>query len=129
VSDQVRVVWASHLEKFLKVINRLSRLALEITLGGSGVFLIGVTHLLAVVAIVVTASSNCDALGRRFGPFLLPLELLLEPLLAALGGAPLATIGDRLPVALDYLFTRGVPGGNVKQLICGLWLITAEFMH
>jgi hypothetical protein len=47
---------------------------------------------------------------------------------------PLAATGDHFPVALDEdgpdrLFTRGVVGGNVKQLLCGLRLIMAEFMN
>jgi hypothetical protein len=50
------------------------------------------------------------------------------------GWHPAATTGDRLPIALDedgpnYLFTKGVSGGDVKQLFRSLWLITVEFIH
>jgi hypothetical protein len=41
---------------------------------------------------------------------------------------------DRLLITLDKngpdcLLTRGVLGGNVEQLLRGLWLIAAELMH
>jgi hypothetical protein len=69
---------------------------------------------------------------------------LWPPLVAF--GAPLCTVidcfgqhssvvaEDRLPVALDKngpncLLTRGVPGGDVEKLFCGLLLIAFELMH
>jgi hypothetical protein len=74
VSDGVCMFWAGHLEKLLKVISRLSCLALEITLSHSDVFLIGVIGLLIVVidllivVIFIAASGNCDLLGEPLWP-------------------------------------------------------------
>jgi hypothetical protein len=81
------MVWAGRLEKLLKVINRLSCLALEVMLDGSAMLLVRVISLLVVIAFII-ASSICDPLGHHFGPLLLPLALLLVSLPVALGGAP-----------------------------------------
>jgi hypothetical protein len=67
------------------------------------------------------------------------------PLFAAFGASlsasascfrqcPPAATRDRFPITLDkngpnFLFTRGVLGGDVKLLLCGLRLITTKFMH
>jgi hypothetical protein len=29
----------------------------------------------------------------------------------------------------DRLLTRGIPSGNVEELLHGLWLVMAELMH
>jgi hypothetical protein len=92
-------------------------------------FLAGVIYHLAVVVEDVT-SSNCDPLGA-------PLWALLATFGAfagSLGWCPSATTRDRLQVTLDedgpdHFFTRGMPGCNVKQLLCGFRLFTIEFMH
>jgi hypothetical protein len=62
------VVWAGRLEKLLDVIGMLSRLGLQIALDGSNVFLIRVVHFLAIVVIIVAASSNYDPLGAPLWP-------------------------------------------------------------
>jgi hypothetical protein len=93
VPDGERMVRAGHLKKLLKVICMLQCLALEVTLGDGNVFLIN----LLVIVILVTASKNCDLLGRRFGPLLLPLTLLFAPLSAALGGAHRLPPGTTFP--------------------------------
>jgi hypothetical protein len=90
------MVWAGRLEKLFEVTDRLLCLALEIMFGGSNVFHDGVICLLAII-IVIVASSDCDPLGHRFGPFLLALALLLAPLLAAFGGAPQLSPGTIFP--------------------------------
>jgi hypothetical protein len=82
----VCMIWIGHLEKFLEGICRLPCLMLEISLGGSDVFLVGVVYFLVII--IVAAGSNCDRWGRRFCPFLLPLAFLLAPLPVALGGGP-----------------------------------------
>jgi hypothetical protein len=105
------------------VIDRLSWLALEITLDGHDLLLIRAVHSLVIIVFIV-ASSNHDPLGCLFWPFLLPWALFLAPLPVALGGA-LDVISDPFLVALNEngpnrFFTRSMSGGNVKQLLGGL---------
>jgi hypothetical protein len=127
------MVWAGHLDKLLKVVDRLPCLILKVMLSGSNVFLIGVVGL-PVTVTLIAASGNCELLGVLIWP---PLTTFGAPLCAyddSLRQCSLATGGDPLPITLDengsdYLLTGGVPGGNVKQLLCCLRLITAEFMH
>jgi hypothetical protein len=50
------------------------------------------------------------------------------------GWCPPTTAWGRFPIALneddpDHLFTRGMLGGDVKQLLHGPWLIATELMH
>jgi hypothetical protein len=118
--------WAGHLEKLLEVIGRLSCLTFEATLCGGDVFFIEVISLSVIVAFIV-ASSNSDQLGAPLWPPLVAFA-------SNLGRCPSATGGAHLPIALDKngpdcLLTRGVSGGDVKQLLCGLQLITTKFMH
>jgi hypothetical protein len=68
------MVWTGRIKKFLKVISRLSCLALETVLGGNNKFLVATIRCLVIVII----NSNRDLLG----------VLLLAPLPTALGGAP-----------------------------------------
>jgi hypothetical protein len=94
--------------------------ALEVALRYSEELLIGVTSLLIIIPLI-TAGSDCDSLGLPFQP----------PLVAF--GAPL-TAGSHLPTALDKddpnrLLTRGMPGGDVEELLRALWLVTTELMH
>jgi hypothetical protein len=84
-------------EKFLKVVLRLPRLALEIMLDGRDVLLIGVVCFLVIT---VVACSDCDALGCHFFPFLLPFAPFLASLVVALGHA------TRLPPSTAFTFTR-----------------------
>jgi hypothetical protein len=130
VFDVVHMVWTDRFEKFLKVLFWLSCLALEVMLGGRDILLIGSVRFLVVV---ITTGSNCDPLGRHFCVFLLPLEPFLAPLPVALDGAPSCCWGP-FSIALnkdgpDRHLTRCVSGGDIKQLLGGLLLITTEFMH
>jgi hypothetical protein len=87
-----------------------------------------------LLAIIIVTGSNCD-----------PPRASLLPLLAALSALP-GTLGGRFgrcgPVAApshfpiaqnkdnpNRLLARGVPGGDIKQLLDGVWLITAELIH
>jgi hypothetical protein len=90
------MVWVSHLEELSKMIGRLHRLALEVTLSGSDVFFIEVISRL-VIFTLIAASSNGDPLGRRFGPLLLPLALLFAPLPAAIGSDLWLLTGTAFP--------------------------------
>jgi hypothetical protein len=90
-------------------------------------------HLLAVV-VIIASSSNCDLLGVPLLPLLTAFGASISTFAGSLEWSPLAAVRDHLPIALDkddpdHLFTSGVLGGNVKQLLCVLWLITIEFMH
>jgi hypothetical protein len=66
-----------------------------------------------------------------------PLVTLGAPLCALIGclrGRPSTTARGFFPTALyengpNRLLTRGLPGGEVEELLHGLWLITAELMH
>jgi hypothetical protein len=76
------VVWASHLEKLLEVIQRQSRLALKIMLGGSNKLLMRVTGVLAII-IFTTTSGDCNSLGLPSWP---PLIAFDAPLCSLVGG-------------------------------------------
>jgi hypothetical protein len=119
VPDGECMVWAGRLEMLLKVIDRLPRLALEITPSGSDMFFIRVVHLLVVVIIVI-ACSNYDPLGAPLWSFLTAFSASLSTFAGSLGWCPSAVTKDHLPIALDedgpdHLCTRGVLGGNVKH--------------
>jgi hypothetical protein len=86
VPHGVRIVQECRFEKFLIVIDWLSLMALEIVLDGRDLLLVGVVSSLVIVIII--ACSDHNPFGCLFCPFLLPWALFLEPLLAALGGAP-----------------------------------------
>jgi hypothetical protein len=88
------------------VIGRLLRLVLEVALDSGNIFFIGIIGVLVVVTLVA-ASSNSDSLG-----------VLLWP--------PLVVFGALLHGFSNYLLTRGVPGGDVEKLLCGLRLITTR---
>jgi hypothetical protein len=91
VPDDVHMIWEGHLEKLLEVIGRLPRLALEIALGGSDMFLIGVVLILAIV-IIITACSNCDLLVMLLLPLLTAIGASLSAFADSLGWCPLATV-------------------------------------
>jgi hypothetical protein len=133
VPDGVHMVRAGHLEELLKVIGGLPSQALEVTLSGSGVFFVGAVGLLVIV-IVVAASSNGDPLGALVWPPLMAFGTPLHSFADDLGQCPSAVGRGRLPLVLDEnstdgLLTRGVSGGDIEKLFCGLWLITTELMY
>jgi hypothetical protein len=78
------VVQTGHFEKFLKIVLQLPRLALEVTLDDREILLAGVINFLVVIII---ADSDCNALGHRFCPLLLPLAPFLALLSVALDHA------------------------------------------
>jgi hypothetical protein len=117
VPDGVHMIWEGHLEKLLEVIGRLPRLALEIALGDSDMFLIGVVRLLAIV-IIITSSSNCD---------LLVMPLL--SLLTAIGASLSAFAGSLewcpwLPSGSPHYPGRRQPRSPLHQMRDG-WLCQA----
>jgi hypothetical protein len=133
VLDWVCVVGTGRLEKLLEVIGRLPRLVFEVTLSGGDELLIKIIRLLVIVSLI-TAGSNRDPLGSPLGPPLISFGAPLCTLAGCLEWCPSTAIGGQPPVALDEngpdcLLARRVPGGDVKQLLCGLWLIVAELMH
>jgi hypothetical protein len=84
VPDRVRMVWAGHLEKILKVISRLPRLVAEIMLGGSDVLLVRVIGLLVIVIIIATGS-NCDPLRVPRCPLPITFRACLRTFVGSLG--------------------------------------------
>jgi hypothetical protein len=121
------------LKKLLKVIGSLACLALEIPLDSDNKFLIRVIDLLVIVSLVSTGH-KCDLLGSPLEPPLAAFNAPLCPIAGCFGWHLSAAAGDCLPIALDkngpdYLFTGGMPGGDIEQLLRGLWLVLAELMH
>jgi hypothetical protein len=133
VLDGVRMVGACHFEKFLEVIERLSCLVLEVTLGSSNELLVRIISLLVVVTLFV-AASDYYSLGSLLWPPLIAFGAPPCILANRLEWCPLTTTGGCLPVTLDEnspdcLLARGMPSGDVEQLLHGLWLIVTELMH
>jgi hypothetical protein len=121
------------LKKVLNVVGRLPRLALEVMLSSGNELLVGVIVLVVNVARVI-AGSDCESLGSSLWPPLVAFGGPRCTLTNCLEGCPLTTNGGCLHVTLDQkglncLLARGMPGGNVEQLLHGLWLITAELMQ
>jgi hypothetical protein len=130
VFDGVRMVWICRFEKFFEVLARLSYLVLEVTLGGRYILLRAVHFLVVVVA----AGSNFDPLGHCPPPPFATFGTFLNVFACSFGRCHPATSGDHFPITLnknghDHLFVRSVPGGDIKQLLDGLQLIMAKFMH
>jgi hypothetical protein len=78
--------------------------------------------------------TDCDSLGPLLQPPLVTFGAPLHALIGCLGGRPSTTVRGHLPTARykngpDGLLTKGVPGGNVKELLGGLWVVVAELMH
>jgi hypothetical protein len=117
----VRMIGIGCLEKLLKVISILPRLALEVTL--------------LVIMPLITAGGDRDSLPPP--PLRPPLVAFGAPVCAitvCLERHPSTATGSRLPIVLDedgpnLLLTRGVPGRDVEELLHGLWLVTTELMH
>jgi hypothetical protein len=121
------MVQTSRFEKFLKMVLQLPRLVLEVTLGGRDILLIGVVCFLVVVV----------AVGSDFNPsgaLLLPLLASLIAFDGGFGWCDRATAGGHFPIAQNEgnpnrLLARGMPGGDIKQLLGGVRLITGELLH
>jgi hypothetical protein len=65
--NSVRIIGAGHLEKLLKVIDRLSHLVLELAFISGNELLVGVIRLLVVVTLIA-AGSDYDLLGSPLWP-------------------------------------------------------------
>jgi hypothetical protein len=119
--------------KLLDVIGKLPRLVFEVMLGNGDELLIRIIGFLIIVTLVV-AGSDCDLLGSPLGPPLVAFGAPPYTHADCLEWCPLTAAGAHPCVTLDengpgHLLARGMPGGNVKQLLRGLWLITTELMH
>jgi hypothetical protein len=92
-----------------------------------------VTSVLVVIALIV-AGQECDSL---WSPLWTPLVALSTPpstLVGYLGWHPSTAAGGRLGAALhenspDHFLARGMPGGDVEEFFCGLWLVKAELVY
>jgi hypothetical protein len=116
-----------------EVISRLLHLMLEVPLDGSNELLIGIVGPLVVV-VLITVGCNSDPLESLLQAPLVTFGAPLCTFVSFFGRHPPTVIGDRLSSTLDKnvsncLLTRGVLGGDVEQLLCGLWLITTKVMH
>jgi hypothetical protein len=129
--DGVHMVQIGYFEKFLKVLIRLSCLALDVVLSGSDLLLIGVIRFLVVI---VAAGSSSDPWGCCFCPLFAIFGTFLSVFACGFGRFPTAANRDHFLIALnkddpDRLFARSMLSGDIKQLLGGLWLIATEFMH
>jgi hypothetical protein len=129
----VHMVGAGGFKKLLKVTSGLPRLTLDVALSNGDEVLIGIIVQLVVVT-VITASSYRNSLGSPLRPpQLITFSAPLGALANRLEWRPSTIIVGRLPITMDengpdHLLTRGVPGGDVKQLLHHLWLIMAELI-
>jgi hypothetical protein len=133
VCDGVRVIGTGCLEKLLEVVCGLQRLAHEIALSSGAKLLVRVTNILVVVALI-RASGHCDSLGPPLQPPFVTFGAPLHALVSCLGWRSLTATGGSFPTTLnkngpDRLLARGMPGGDVEELLLGLWLVMANLMH
>jgi hypothetical protein len=106
------------------VIGGLLGLVLEVMLSGGNELLVGVIGLLVVAALII-ASSDRDLLGSPLWTPPVTFSVCLCTPAGCLDVRPLIAIGVCLLVALDKngsdrLLSRGVPRGDVQQLLHGL---------
>jgi hypothetical protein len=133
MANGVRMVGASRFEKLLEVIGRLPHLVLDVALSSSDTLLIRVIGVLVVVTLI-GAGSDHDSLGLPLWPRLVAFVTPFHAVASCLEGRPSTAIRGRIPITQDqngsdHLIDRGVPGGNVEQLLHGLWLIMIKLMH
>jgi hypothetical protein len=88
--------------KFLEMVFRLSRLVLEIAIGGHDILLVGVVRFLVVI---IAAGCDCDPPRAPLLPLLASLSTFLHAFADGSRWRCLATAGDHLPVAQN----KGVP--------------------
>jgi hypothetical protein len=118
------MVQTGRFEKFLEVVIRLLRLALEVTLDGCDTHLIRVVRFLLFV---ITTGSNYDPLEV---PLLPPFAAFCGTFVSGFGWCHSAAAEGRFPITSDKdgpdrLLIRAMPGGDIKQLMCP-WLFRAE---
>jgi hypothetical protein len=127
------VIGIGCLEKLPEVVSGLSRLVLKITLSSGDELLVRVTNIL-VIDTHITVGGDCDSLGPPLRPPFVTFCTPLHTLVGCLGWRSLTAPGGHFPTALnenspDRLLAKGVPSGNVEELLHGLWLVTVELMH
>jgi hypothetical protein len=121
-------------EKLLVVIHQLPCLVLQITLGSSYELLVRVASILVIISFIVPGGDR-NLLGHRFSPILsLPTRHFVPLSAAVVGTPPPIAARGRLPAVLykngpDRFLARGRPGGDVEEVLHGLWLLLAELMH
>jgi hypothetical protein len=106
---------------------------LEVTLSNGDELLVRVTDLLVIDTLFAVGSDH-NSLGSPLQSPLVTFGTFLGALASCLEWCPSTIAGCRHPVVLDEnspdcLLIGGVPGGDVEQLCCGLWLFTTELMH
>jgi hypothetical protein len=131
VFDRERVFRAGRFEKFLKMILRPPRLALEVTLGSRDILL---TRVIGFLIIAVVAGSDCNASGMPLLPLFTIISTFPNALVGGFGWCCLAAVGGCFQVAQNEgspnrLLARGVLSGDIKQLFSGTQLITTKIMH
>jgi hypothetical protein len=97
---------------------------MKIMLSNGDELLIGVANILVIVTIVI-AGSDHDSLGPPFRPPFVAFGIPLHALVGCLGGHPSTTTRGHFPAVLyengpDCLLARGIPGGDVEELLHGL---------
>jgi hypothetical protein len=92
----VWMVGAGHLEKLLKVIDRLLHLALEVPLINGNEVLIRIIDLLVIVTLII-ASCNRGPLGLPLWPPLVAFGAPLCAFVSYLGGAPQLSLRTAFP--------------------------------
>jgi hypothetical protein len=102
-------------------------------LNGDDELLVGVASILVVITLV-TASGYRDSVGPPLRPPIVASSAPLCTLVGCLGRCAPTSAWGHLPAALqkngpDCFLARGVPGGNVEELLNGLWLVTTELVH
>jgi hypothetical protein len=127
------MIWAGRFKKLLEVIRGQPRLVLKIRFGRGNELLVGVTDVLVIITLIAT-SGDCDSLGPPLCPPLTAHDAHLCSLVGYYGRRSPTTARGCLPIALhkdgpDCLLARGVPGGDVEELLRCLWMFTVELMH
>jgi hypothetical protein len=94
-------------------------LALEITLGGHDILLIGSVGFRVVI---VATGHDCDPSGVLLFPLLATIRAFLSAFAGGFGWCCPAAAEDHFPIAQNKddpgrLLARGVPGGDIKQLL------------
>jgi hypothetical protein len=128
----VHMIYAGCFEKLVEVIRRMLRLAFKITLSSGNELLIGVAYALIIITFVTTGS-DYDLLGPPLHPPLIASRAPLCTLVGCFGLCSPPAAWGILPAALhendsDRFLARGLPGGDVEELLHGLCLVMAEFV-
>jgi hypothetical protein len=129
VLNGVHMVRTCCFENFLVVLIQMPCLALGVTLGSHDILLVRAICFLVFVVVIVVGG-NYDPSGAPLLPLFPAFGAFLNTFTSGFGWCLLATARDCFPIALkkdgpNYLLSRGV----IEQLLGGLWLIMAKFMH